>query len=146
MKPLKHVKKKRIRKMKIRNGFVSNSSSSSFTIYGWSEEVLSKHVGENMPIGLDFLKLDIDEDLFTEKLEELWPGENTWDITSCRDSNGYNVFGIGSAGDEVDHYVDNFSNDFRYDEPNDDKKKQLDEIAEVLNLPAPKIYQETFYA
>ncbi len=130
--------------MKIRNGFVSNSSSSSFTIYGWSEEVLSKHIGKLLP---DFVgvEVSIDEDVFCENIEKIWAGHD-WDILSFRDSNGCNIFGIGTAGDEVDHYAMDFFKDFKYDEPSNKKKKQLDEVAEKLGLPAPQVYQETFYA
>jgi hypothetical protein len=131
--------------MKIRKGFVSNSSSSSFTIYGWTEKILSEHA-KDIASGLSYVKLEIDEEALVEKIEELWPGENTWDIHSCEDSDGYGVYGVGTAGEEVDHYINNFTNAFKYPEPNAEKKKQLDEIAKTLGLPAPQMYQETFYA
>jgi len=130
--------------MKIRNGFVSNSSSSSFTIYGWSEKILSKHISESLPAFVG-VRLEIDEDVFCENIEKLWDGRE-WDIISFRDRDGYNIFGVGSACDEADHYVGNWHEGFRYDEPDDEKKKQLEEIGKKLGLPEPQIYSDTYYA
>jgi hypothetical protein len=89
--------------------------------------------------------VSIDEDVFCGNIEDLWTGRQ-WAITCFRDSEGYNIFGVGTAGDEVDHYVHDFSDSFKYDEPSDEEKKHLDEIAERLGLPAPSMHQDTYYA
>ena len=55
--------------MKCRNGFVSNSSASSFTIYGWTEEDLSKHVAKLSPV-FEGVELYIEEVGMPEGLKE----------------------------------------------------------------------------
>ena len=131
--------------MKVRNGFVSNSSSSSFTIYGWKGEDLSKYLASLSPAfeGMDFY---LDEWTFQENLEKLWDGED-WDITHSRDRDGGQVFGLGVAGIEVDHYLPPHQNweDFKYPEPSDERRKKFDELAEKLNFPKPQLYQDTFF-
>ena len=124
-------------------GYVSNSSTTSFTIYGWTETELSEHIGKLLPAFVG-VNVSIDEDVFCENIEKLWSGHE-WDITCFRNSAGENVFGVGNAGQEVDHYNSSFSNDYKMDEPDDDKKKQLDAIAVKLGLPSPTMHQETFY-
>ncbi len=126
--------------MKIRTGFVSNSSTTSFTIYGWSEKVLSEHIGKSL-LAFSNVELTIDEETFCENIEKLWSGDE-WDVVSCRNESHEYIFGIGSAGEEVDH---DMLDPFEFDEPTKNQKKELDAIAEELKLPAPSIYQEVFY-
>ena len=120
--------------MKIRIGYVSNSSSTSFTIYGWTETQLSEHIGKLLPAFV-CVNITIDEDTFSENIEKLWSGRE-WDITRSRDESGYNVFGVGDVGDES----------CIPKEPTDDQKKELEAIAAKLGLPAPTMHQGTYYA
>jgi len=131
--------------MKIRNGFVSNSSSSSFTIYGWTQEDLCKHLSSISPAFTD-IEFWIDQYTFSENLEKIWDGDN-WDITYSNTRDGGQVFGLGVSGMEVDHYLPPHQDweDFKYPEPEDEKRKKFDELAEKLNLPKPKLYQDTFF-
>jgi len=128
--------------MKIRNGFVSNSSSSSFTIYGWKGEDLSKHLASLSPAfeGMDFY---LDEWTFTENLEKLWQGED-FDITYSKDRYGDQVFGLSVAGTEVEYYLPPHQ-DFEYTEPSDERRKKFDNLAEELNFPKPMLYKDTFF-
>jgi hypothetical protein len=120
--------------MKIRMGFISNSSTTSFTIYGWTETQLSEHIGKLLPAFVG-VNVTIDEDTFSENIEKLWSGHE-WDVTCSRDESGYNVFGVGDVGDE----------NFMPKEPTDDQKKELEAIAVKLGLPAPTMHQGTYYA
>ena len=130
--------------MKIRLGHVSNSSASSFTIYGWTEKELSQHIGNIMPSFFD-VDMFIDDETFCDNLEKLWDGHE-WDIVADASSDGMKIFGLGEAGDEIDHNVtEGRWEDFKYPEPSDEKKKAFDEVAKKLNLPKPSIYQETFF-
>jgi len=131
--------------MKIRNGFVSNSSSSSFTIYGWKGDDLNKHLASLSPAFVD-VEVWFDEDAFSENLEKVWNGKN-WDMTYSRDRDGGQVIGLGVAGDHVDHYMAPHQDweDFEYPKPEDEKRKKFDELAIKLGLPKPQLYQDTFY-
>ena len=133
--------------MKIRLGYVSNSSASSFTIYGWTETDLSEHVGKLLP-SFAGVSIQIDEDLFCENIEKLWDGHER-DIITSRDADGYNVIGLGQAGDEIDHcqsLTDGRWEDFEFPEPNEEQKKKFDKLAKKMKLPKPKIYKGTFFA
>lgn len=120
-------------KMKIRMGYVSNSSSTSFTIYGWTEKELSEHIGKLLPafVGVNVI---IDEETFCENIEKLWSGHE-WDITCSRNEAGYNVFGVGSVGGESSKLT----------EPTDKEKKEMDAIAAKLGLPSPSMLHENFF-
>jgi len=128
--------------MKIRNGFVSNSSSSSFTIYGWTEKIFKETLGTVSPL-LEGMEIYIDEWKMIDNLEKLW--EDQRGVDCCDDADGFKVFGIGTSGTEIDHYIDDYQN-FYYDEPSDENKAKLDKIAEKLGMPKPQIYKGNFYA
>ncbi len=119
--------------MKIRIGYVSNSSTTSFTIYGWTEKQLSEHIGKLLPafVGVNVI---IDEDTFCENIEKLWSGHE-WDITCSRNEEGYNVFGVGGVGDGGSIPRG----------PTDEQKKEMDTIALKLGLPSPSMLQEKFF-
>jgi len=127
--------------MKIRNGFVSNSSSSSFTIYGWTEDVFENVLKNSSPL-LDGMRIDIDEYQIIENLEKFW--DDPYSLTCCCDSEGRKVFGLGRYGTEIDHYVEDWEN-FYYDEPTDEEKEKFDKLAKELKLPKPQIIKEAFY-
>jgi hypothetical protein len=133
------------KQMKIRNGFVSNSSASSFTIYGWSEDSLSANIAKLSP-AFAGVAITIDEDVFEQNLEEIWTGDS-WDIVSKHDPDGIKIIGIGQSGCEIDHYLPPGQDweDFEYPEPTDKKKKEFDKIAKQLNLPKPKLYKRTWF-
>ncbi len=132
--------------MKIRNGFVSNSSASSFTIYGWTEEDLSNQIAKICPV-FKGINISIDEWEFVANLEEHWTGDD-YAITSSDHHDEYGiVYGVGKAGSEIDHYMSEGRwEDFEYPEPNEEERKKMDEMAEKINLPKPKIYKGTFWA
>jgi hypothetical protein len=139
--------------MKIRIGFVSNSSATSFTIYGWTVEDLSSHMAslcpayEGVNISLDYYG----ENGFLRNLEKAWKEsgeENDWDIVESENSDGGQIFGLGESGDEIDHYLPQGQawEDFEYPEPSLDKIKKFDEIAKKLKLPKPRMHKATFFA
>jgi len=130
--------------MKIRNGFVSNSSSSSFTIYGWTEKVFSEALGKTFSL-LEGMDVCVDEYKIVENIEKVWEEEckNLY-IICCDDESGCKVFGLGQYNTEIDHYIDDWQN-FFFDEPSEDNKKKFDELAEKLGMPKPQMYKENFY-
>ena len=132
--------------MKIRLGFISNSSATSFTIYGWSEQDLTAHFTSLSPV-MEGVELSIDEYAFREKLDKEWGGKD-WAITNSEDKDGYMIYGLGEYGCEIDHYFQGPGRweDFRFPEPSDEDKKKMDEMAARLNLPEPKLYSDTFFA
>lgn len=131
--------------MKIRTGFVSNSSASSFTIYGWSEKDLAEHISTFCPA---FEGTDITvEDEFFYNIQKAWEGHD-WDITEGKDANGYEIFGLGESQVDIDHNhpIGNGPwEEFKYPEPSDEDKEKFNKLAEKLKLPKPKIYQRTWF-
>ena len=134
--------------MKIRQGFVSNSSSSSFTIYGWTSDELAEYVAGLLPFVTSFEEVRIDFSVdaydFVKKLQENWDGD-IFDLTFSNTEDGEMVFGLGTAGQEVDHYNESFTDAFEYAEPDIASQEKFDELAKKLNLPVPHMHQGTFY-
>lgn len=108
--------------MKIRNGFVSNSSSCSFCLYGWERGSRSK---------LDDLH---------EKIKEAYPNIN---LICAYGSNDSYVLGVGNYDDGIDHDNENWE-EYEADYPTAEEVAQIDEAVKKLNLPKPEYYQDTF--
>lgn len=131
--------------MKIRNGFVSNSSASSFTIYGWTSSELSNHIASLCP-ALTGIEIIVNEYEFVRNIQNHWLGES-WDIVYAINEKDEMVFGLGETEDGIDHYMTSYERweDYECDEPTDEQKKEFDEIVKKLNLPIPSIHKATFY-
>jgi len=116
--------------MKIRNGFVSNSSAASFCIYGWNEEDLNK----------DYYEIKALAERIGEKL-----GKTKIQLTSA--SKYEVVMGVGNVAYDFDHLEEWTYNweQYKCDLPADEEKKKLLEIAKEMGLPKPKLFSETFW-
>lgn len=131
--------------MKIRNGFVSNSSASSFTIYGWKKKDLFSYLdklnlsGENFEDFGFIYKME-------KRIKELWNGDPS-DIVIAETSYGDEIIGIGTRDSEIDHSIPDgeYWEDFEFDAPSTDYQNKLKKMAEDLDLPKPSLYQETFF-
>lgn len=119
--------------MKIRNGFVSNSSSSSFCIYGTS---ISRYDAKNKLKLLDkFKDLDEDDIDILEKLEELF-----------KDNKGIEI--EDGAGDFSDIYIGSSWAAIKDDETGLQFKERIKEtVTKVLVDNALKFstYEEAWY-
>lgn len=106
--------------MKIRKGFISNSSSTSFCLYGWK----FNDIREIFPTIKEI----------ADKLEEEFdPSEiiiENWDDRE-------KLIGIGNVDFKV-------CSSTIMDSPSEIKKKQVEKFAEYFNLPEPETYSDTF--
>ena len=129
--------------MKIRTGFVSNSSASSFCIYGWTEEIFKIHP-ELQDVDAEYYESKYDK--LIEKLNSIKHKAKIFGQDSTPDNEF--IVGVGNSGIEIDHYMlDNeYWQDYQSPEPSYDQIKELDRIAEVLGLPKPEMYRATFWA
>jgi hypothetical protein len=118
--------------MKIRNGFVSNSSSSSFCIYGWTEDVF-----KDKP---ELLK-DYYDPYELEKLLKTIPHELI--IVHSNSPCSHFVMGVGTVETDIDHYIEDWE-DHVAEEPTQKEMEELDKVAEKLNLPKPQMYSATW--
>jgi hypothetical protein len=123
--------------MKIRNGFVSNSSSSSFCIYGWTEDVFKdKH--ESLKGDKTYYNYGADE---LEKLLKTTSHELI--IVSSSSLFSHFVMGVGNVETEIDHYIEEWE-DHVAEEPTRKEMEELDRVAEKLSLPKPQMYTATW--
>ena len=126
--------------MKIRIGFVSNSSAASFCIYGWT----SKELENTRFKDEEFKWYPYECKKFVAEIHKIDP---TLKITSSHTPEDYFVIGVGEAGTEIDHNMeyDQDWHDYRCPEPSISKGKRLDEVAKKLDLPQPKLYADTWF-
>ncbi len=110
--------------MKTRSGFVSNSSSSSFCIYGWK---CNDYTEECNLMG----KLKI---YFRDSM----------DLTSSCTPDEYSVVGVGHTNSEFDHYMDDWE-DYECEPPNSELMTELDRVAKSLGLEEPEMYRATWF-
>ena len=114
--------------MKIRQGFVSNSSSQSFTIFGWTKDDL--HLDWEGQLDLVKSIKEIYPDL--EILNDIPHPEHEW------------IMGVGESAADMDHYMQDWE-DFRCEGPTQEEMDKLSEVATLLSLPEPHSDQRTWY-
>jgi hypothetical protein len=113
--------------MKLRTGFVSNSSGASFCIYGWTNEELGLS-GSQVYAFLDMIQA-LDKSI----VESSHPSVDR-------------IIGVGEIRSEVDHsYEGDDWHDYRCPEPSKKDMAKLDAIAKKLGLPKPTLQAETWY-
>ena len=108
--------------MKFRSGFVSNSSSCSFCLYGWK------------------VKTHQDGNLLKTQLLAAAP---KLDITTTYDIDNTFIVGVGTYEDNIDHYMDIWE-DYESEGPTAAQTVELDLIAKTLGLETPTIFSGNF--
>ena len=119
--------------MKIRNGFVSNSSSQSFCIYGWDDESLKTDNGES----LDYSEIWAIKD----KISKLYKDIRLVDSSSPSSDI---IFGVGSVNYDIDHGDEDWE-DYESPEPSKEEMDKLDKVSEEMKMPKPKMFIATWY-
>jgi len=113
--------------MKIRSGFVSNSSSCSFTVFGWRMDQKTK-----------------EEDASDLKdLLALTPEIRRW-FHTCYPPDGGLVIGVGVFETEIDHYMEDWE-DYVSEGAPEYVEDWLLAKAKELNLPIPEHHSYTYY-
>jgi len=120
--------------MKIRNGFVSNSSAASFCIYGWTDRDLKTDWAGVMDI-----------------VRTIWNKYNIRLVESSHPSDNV-IVGVGTSEGEIDHnYCDGDGGryedweDYRSPPPTKEQMAWLDEAAKDLGLPKPHLDSATWF-
>ena len=113
--------------MKLRMGFVSNSSAASFCLYGWQTAKLS-------------------EEQITALREARQ--KDSWRSGSCLHTVWHpidrEIIGIGNSYSEIDHDEENWQS-FESPPPDKATQQQLEKLAEELQLPRPEMYADTYW-
>ncbi len=130
--------------MKIRNGFVSNSSAASFCIYGWTEDVF-----KDRP---DLLPTEEQVSMSNYRhvsyiLEDLLKTiPHGLSIIENNSPNNDFVIGVGNSSTDIDHNMGEgeYWEDYISDEPTQKEMRELEKVAEKLKLPLPKMYSATW--
>lgn len=119
--------------MKIRSGFVSNSSSSSFCIFGWTEE--------------DLKRLNINIDELEERLLTKYPDIR---FECAHPPWSDKIIGVGNREEDL-HFADEWGGDDDegfdnpVDEPAEAECNKLLEIAKQEGLPNPEMFEDIYY-
>ena len=99
--------------MKLRAGFVSNSSSCSFCVYGFHNDEYDEQeynsVIKNIMAAAKEIGLEVDH--------------------FCGQSDSY--FGVGTYDDDIDHYMENWE-DFTSEGPTTEEVKKFTEIVQKI--------------
>lgn len=110
--------------MKFREGFVSNSSASSFCLFGWQVSKLTEAQLESLHEG----------PYFREGLG-----------TACPPDEG-EILGVGNSYYEIDHDCNEEDwHDFESPPPSKEAQQQLLILAQELDLPRPSMFSGTYW-
>ena len=123
--------------MKIRAGFVSNSSAASFCVYGWTESIFATH-----PELIDYERTRFNDHWKIKELIDSIPHKA--EIMDCNSPNNIFVIGVGCYATKVDHYIDDWES-YECDCPSKKEMDELDRIAKELKLPKPEMYSATWF-
>jgi len=107
--------------MKIRNGFVSNSSSTSFCVYGWIKDDLNQTVKDTLK------KIEAEESRNFKRF-----------YIECGTSIGF------GRKEDAEYNEDGEPIESEIDGPTTEEVEYIDAITKKYNLPSPSYYSGTF--
>ena len=113
--------------MKIRYGFVSNSSATSFCIFGWNDYDLNKS-------NIDIYALEI----------EIKNRYNI-DLIQIHNECGDILLGLGNYDDEFDHWYGENWQEYTSEAPPVEEVNLLKKIAEEMKLPSLGYFSATWF-